>query len=287
MDAADVAKIVLGSSGLILGLSVEQNLRPTMEYIAFGIFRLDISSIESMDMNARESLRKCLLSHPQLLGLSLDNFKRKVEYFQSLGPTLPARIASKCPAVYSLNLVDNIIPTIGFLERVWGPDNEDEFERMLFEYPNVLTLSLEGNLQPTMAFFNKTGYTSLGNDWTLIRAENGMGDENEDSPKQPDGGRIRGRYVAASLYSRLLPRWHYCFSKRTEIHAESVTASKKPLLSKPPPLHLLVMASDQAFCNGMGLDVGDYLAFREEAIPRLKFSSQFDIWLKSGRPIEL
>ncbi|KAL3922006.1 MAG: hypothetical protein SGILL_002438, partial [Bacillariaceae sp.] len=290
LDAAQMAKIVQGSSGLILGLSVTQNLKPTIEYIVSDIFgcTASMSYVEVTDTRARDDLRKCLLSHPQLLGLSLDNFKAKVTYLESRGTSLPARIASKCSAVFSLSLDQNIEPTIAFLESVWGVDEDPKvFETMLFEYPNILTLSLEGNLQPTMAFFNKTGYTSLDEEWALVAVEDG---DHDDTPKQPDCGRIRGRYIAASLYSRLLPRWHYCFSKRTsgrESTGTSDAAAMRPAISKPPPLHLLVMASDQAFCESMGVDVGDYLAFKEEAIPRLKFSSQFDTWLKSGRPIEL
>ena len=46
-------------------------------------------------------------------------------------------------------------------------------------------------------------------------------------------------------------------------------------------------ASDDAFCRQMKLSLTDYLVFKEEAVPRLKFSSQFDRWLKTGRPIDL
>jgi hypothetical protein len=106
-----------------------------------------------------------------------------------------------------------------------------------------------------MNFFNRTGYTSLGDDWKLVEGSK----------------RIRGRYIASSLFDRLLPRWHYCINHE--------------LL--PPPLHLIVSANDASFCQHLSLDVDDFFMFRKEAIPRLKFSSQFDTWLKTGRPIDI
>lgn len=118
-----------------------------------------------------------------------------------------------------------------------------------------MPFSLLGNLQPTMNFFNRTGYTSLDDSWKLAEG----------------GKRIRGRYIASSLFHRLLPRWHYCVNHELP----------------PPPLHVIVTASDVAFCQQLSLDVDDFLMFRNKAVPRLKFSSQFDTWLKTGRPIDL
>jgi hypothetical protein len=106
-----------------------------------------------------------------------------------------------------------------------------------------------------MNFFNRTGYTSLGDDWKLVEGSK----------------RIRGRYIASSLFHRLLPRWHYCINNELP----------------PPPLHLIVNANDASFCQHLSLDVDDFDMFGKEAIPRLKFSSQFDTWLKTGRPIDI
>jgi hypothetical protein len=254
LNVTDVAKLVQSSGGSVLGLSVNENLKPTMAFLSVLL------------QNDRSFLRKCILAHPQLLGLSLSNLDSKVEYFSGIGKSLAFRIALRCPAVYSLSLTGNLIPTIEFLAKVWGtPSDDDEtciiepdcvsLAHFLQEYPNVLTLSVEGNIQPTMNFFNRTGYTALNEEWELVSGQN----------------RIRGRYIAASLYNRLLPRWHYCLS-------QELTS---------PPLHMLVTSSDHAFCNEQGLDLDEFVRFRDDAIPRLKFSSQFDTWLKTGRPIDL
>ena len=96
--------------------------------------------------------------------------------------------------------------------------------------------------------------------------------------------------MAASLYNRLLPRWHYCLSRGFGTMDEGgrgdVGTREEPSLP-PPPLHLLVQASDGLFCQALDLEYDDFMDFKEAAIPRLKFSSQFDTWLRTGRPIQV
>ena len=352
LNVVQLAKVVQTSNGSVLSLSVEQNLKPTMDFMWHEIFY----DHEGNKNGQKILLKKCISSHPQILGLSLTNLKSKVEYFNSIGPSLAVRIAAKCPAIYSLNLEQNIIPTIDFLANIWGmttnettqqPSSTKEgyitnnkrynsnsifLQNMLHEYPNIITLSVEANIRPTMMFFNKTGYTLLNENWELISSDpigenspqlggnNNNGDHSshdiEVGSKTISSNRIRGRYIAASLYNRLLPRWHFCLSSSSNNNFDSnsnsilvdknVTAlpgstattssssssaaaesTKKIQQPKIPPLHLLVMSSDEAFCETMGFRFESYIKFRNDAIPRLKFSSQFDIWIKTGKPIDL
>ena len=328
----ELADLVKSSAG-VLGLSVSDNLKPTLDYLS------DLLSVQqqqapneygehmvgsNVDASHTSMLRKCVLSHPQILALSLKNIRNKVEYFNSLDGSsststsppshlsLAGKIAARSPVVYSLSLQDNIIPTIEFLARVWGATPTDTapstdsnepndksvsttttttttlesatLGRMLGEYPAVLTLSLEGNIRPTMEFFNQTGYTELDSDWRLI----------ESSSSTQLTRRIRGRYISASLFNRLLPRWHFLLQRRTgrqgSSSLSSTSAAKKKEDSMLPPIHVLVTASDDEFCAVCGdgaATVQAYKAFRSESAPRLKFSSQFNTWLKTGRTIEL
>lgn len=262
----ELAKVL--QTGSILALSVDQNLIPKLEYL-------------KVDLQLEENLKKCVLSHPQLLALSLSNLRWKTDALNSITKDLASKVANRCPSVFSLSLDDNIYPTIEFLARVWGcRRNDTVMGTWLQEYPNVLTLSVEGelaclnapdaglilsiidvpwlligNIQPTMNFFNRTGYTMLDQDWHLIE----------------DSKRIPGRYIASSLFHRLLPRWHFCMKNSVP----------------KPPLHVLVGTSDDSFCQQLSLNLNQFLLFKQEAIPRLKFSSQFDTWLKTGRPIDL
>jgi len=345
LDATQLAKVVETSNGSVLGLSVKQNLKPTMDFLLRDIFH----DGEINNTEKRILLKKCLLAHPQIVGLSLTNLRSKVDYFHSIGPSLAIRIATKCPVIYSLNLDQNIIPTVEFLTKVWGmttnettqwPSSTKErslsnikknnnsnssnlLQNMFHEYPNIITLSVETNIKPTMMFFNKTGYTLLNENWELMLSDNigrnspRFGTNNNDNHLFQNSGskispsnRIRGRYIAASLYNRLLPRWHFCLSSSSNNMDEnnnsilvdknatlqgtfttspSAASTATTVTSQPkiPPLHLLVMSSDEAFCETMGFRLESYTQFKNESIPRLKFSSQFDIWLKTGKPIDL
>jgi len=140
---------------------------------------------------------------------------------------------------------------------------------MLREYPGILTLSLEGNLQPTMRFYNQTGYTSLDEDWNLITRSDG-------APPI-----IRGRYIAASLFGRLLPRYHYDRKQTT-----SNSRRRRPPPPPPPPIHVLVGCTDVDFCTQRNLNLQEYTEFRTKESSRLKFLSQFDTWLQTGRAID-
>jgi hypothetical protein len=108
--------------------------------------------------------------------------------------------------------------------------------------------------------------------------------------------KIIGRYIATSLYSRLLPRWHYL-----QLNSNSnQTIADTPIIptldqvqydefdnvrASLPPLHLLAGASDEVFCKRMALSLDDYLSFKEDKGPQLKFNSMFQTWLQTGRPI--
>jgi mTERF len=270
LSKKNVASLIKSSSG-ILGLSVEENLKPTLDYLT--------QVLNCTDTFDPQALNKCVMSHPLILALSQRNIKQKVDYFYELarmngdgmGAILAARIALRCPMVYSLSLQENVIPTIEFLKRVWGSpqftmdctsddtvhaEEINTFISFLLEYPGILTLSLEGNLQPTLRFYNMTGYTQLDSDWNLVAGK----------PK------IRGRYIAASLFHRLLPRWHFCKDQNASIQ---------------PSLHIIAGATDISFCRQLGYTLDKYLTFKEKSAPSLKFSWEFDTWLKTGRAFEV
>ena len=314
---ADVGTLIQSSSaGAVLGLSVEDNLKPTLDFLSQ---RLE-----------PEQLSRTVKAHAQLLGLSLANLQSKVSYFDSIEESCPksrasrgmlgnrqltdslaSRMLIRSPTVFSLSLKDNIAPKVQFLAGLWGVQSpvydskSDKFvstaepeedssspsitlslAQHLRQYPSVLALSLEGNLRPTIEFYNRTGYISLDCEWKLHPIKDDDDDDNWHI--------LRGRDMAASLWSRLLPRWH--FVATTMEHGgdddddddDDDADIKDPVTQKPLlPLHILVSANDNAFCEAMGLDIETYRIFKTEEIPRLKFSSQFNTWLKTGRPIDI
>ena len=112
---------------------------------------------------------------------------------------------------------------------------------------------------------------------------------------------LPARYIATSLYNRLLPRWNYHIVQEADrLNRESKNAPRSsaslsttnPLSSdhpnhNRPPLHIIAGATDEAFCKRMNYDYVTYMKFKQEAMPRLKFSSQFATWIKTGQPIDV
>lgn len=140
--------------------------------------------------------------------------------------------------------------------------------------------------QPTMAFYNMSGYIKLNQD----------GLPRETNATRSYGSKITGRYIATSLYNRLLPRWHYLQLKPNEnqpIAETLLVPSLEPDQSNQtkiihatiPPLHLLAGANDEVFCKQLNLPLKDYLLFKKNKGPQLMFNTQFEIWLQTGRPI--
>lgn len=134
-----------------------------------------------------------------------------------------------------------------------------------------------------MAFYNMSGYVKLD--------QYGVPRDSNTTRK------IKGRYIATSLYNRLLPRWHYLQLNRSDNQTVgedlSFPSSLDPGLSNRtkdlhaalPPLHLLAGASDEVFCRQLSLSLRDYLLFKKDKGPQLMFNAQFEIWLQTGRPI--
>ena len=296
--------------------------------------RSSTMAAEGRGGESKTSLRRSILKHPQLLSLSLRNLRAKRDYFDGIDgigepfppkddvewkgkartksdTTLAAMILATAPSAYSLCLTENITPKVEYLANLRGSDRttcstctesyidgrvrrRNSLADNLREFPTILTLSKEGNITPTISFFNMMGFVALDS--------NGVFRAQESSTQQPQLV-IRNRYIASSLYGRLLPRWHFLLEERdrqtlkSHIHSKMEEASEcivptsvmpSPPDSDPmPPLHLLAGANDEVFCREMKLSLTEYLKFKEKAISRLKFASQFDRWLKTGRPIDL
>jgi hypothetical protein len=96
--------LLIGKSGsaCFLGLSVEDNIQPTLDFL---------SGLLSTDM-----LRRTILAHPPILALSLQNLRNKAAYFDAIendntntkqSTRLASRILIRSPAVYSLRWVQS------------------------------------------------------------------------------------------------------------------------------------------------------------------------------------
>ena len=350
MDNHGLANLIRSCPG-VLGFSVEDNLLPTTIFLMKEVglspnyssickqkFDKGLALDRKVDEKEILNLKRCLSRHPQILGLSIENLKRKVEYFDAIDllslnengklnrkpshQSLATRIAISAPSTYSLNLQENIIPKVQCLAKLWGVEYPN-FETLSFEkekinatatefknkmqhslttrlseYPAVLTLSLEGNIEPTIQFYNRTGYVNLNEIGELINWKRektiSIVDESNDQKDElsvlpgikfvndkdfaDSASVVRGRHLATSLFNRLLPRWHFLI--------DNVNENDDGPISLPPPIHVLASATDEKFAEYYNVDPVDYQNYKKEAIPRLKFSTQFVTWIKTGRPID-
>ena len=374
LDQKDLAKIV-DTYPELLGLSLSLNIQPTIDYLSNVL--LDCSAEDLPDdaveedfamwlEDAQKPLRKCITRHPQILGLSMENLRSKVSYFDKIDSivsvdaaldvmakkewkgqkeneqshnkqvkvqSLAARVLSAAPSTYSLSLENNIMPKTECLAKLWGADihvsagadlvletirdengcrlksllpKSNILRSALCEYPTVLTLSMEGNLLPTIDFYNRTGYVYLDQEGRTIPF---LDDDEEKNGDRFGTSVIRARYLATSLFNRLLPRWHYYKIQRPD-SSEYTSLVDDPLCSidtvgnseangdatsggnncqnearaSRPPLHLLAGASDAQFCAKCNFELGSYEQYRLDEAGKLKFNWQFADWVKTGRP---
>ncbi len=267
------------------------------------------------------------LAYAHCDGIGGEDYDKNIHQRESRSAsTLAARVALSAPSVFSLSLERNIIPKVICLARLWnvqapltdsesyihtledqyGYTNTTTLSRQLAEYPNILTLSLEGNIEPTILFYNRTGYISLDEDGSSKNYNPTTNcDDNLSSPKMKtkfhQSTYLPARYIATSLFNRLLPRWNYHViqeAERLNKEKDSVTGTDSAInddgngdidnvkMVSKPPLHVLAGATDEMFCKRMKYNHVLYAEFKKEAIPKLKFSSQFATWLKTGRPID-
>jgi hypothetical protein len=175
MNDHELAAVFSSSPG-ILGLSLENNIEPTLQYLLNAVSMENDGNVTKQRHNEESIslLRKSILKHPQILGLSLDNLRAKMNYFDQIedrGDTLTynrkegslaSRIFLSAPSTYSLSL-SNIAEKIEYLADIWGcaihettdiPSIKSETSTLadnLRSYPQILTLSMEGNIKVCMS----------------------------------------------------------------------------------------------------------------------------------------
>ncbi|KAK1741147.1 hypothetical protein QTG54_008399 [Skeletonema marinoi] len=260
-----LAKIVTNHPNL-LQLDVDSNLRSTAQFLR-----------DYCDLTDSE-LATVVGSNPSILGLAVDgNLRPKMQLL-----TMFLKRARNKAAAAAMDYFDDID-----VKSNTGKSDNTLAVRLLATAPSVMD-----NIQQTLSFYNMTGYIDLPN-------KEGMTTEN--------AGNVRSRYIATSLYNRLLPRWNFLLKEQerkeqllgvlaaktddtsraeaTKYHLPSSKTPRDKVLL--PPIHLLAGASDEVFCRQLNLSLSEYSAFKEEAAPRLKFNSQFELWLKTGRPIDM
>ena len=247
---------LVGTYPQLLGLSLEQNVRPTVEYVK----SLGVSPSKafvrhppllglSLEHNLRPStaylrnlgvnVSKAVSGHPMVLSLCLSqNVVPTVDYLRSIGMKEVGRVLSAQPAILSLSVDANLVPKVAFLRQIGIGDAKGGLGTQLDAYPALLTLSLEGNLRPTATALKAAGLIG-GN---ASRA-------------------LRPRHLAASLDGRLRPRLAFC----TYRQSADATGTLQEWVGKggdKVTLGAVTTMSDAAFAKSLGATAEQYADFK-------------------------
>ncbi|CAM6127794.1 unnamed protein product [Calypogeia fissa] len=94
---------------------------------------------------------------PQLLHLRLENLRRKIQFFDSIGLERDrvAKIIARWPLVFGESMEKKLRPKIEMLQSLGV--GRDGIAKILTRYPELRAVSLEYNLKQKVAFFEKNG----------------------------------------------------------------------------------------------------------------------------------
>ena len=146
LTKSQVAKAV-ATHPQILGLSMEQNLKPTVQWF------LDLGLTKSQ-------VAKALATYPQMLGLSIEqNLKPTAQWFLELGLTKSqvAKAAAAHPPFLWYSIQQNLKPTVQWLLELGL--TKSQLAKAVATHPQILGLSIEQNLKPTVQWFLELGLT--------------------------------------------------------------------------------------------------------------------------------
>ncbi|KAL2622230.1 hypothetical protein R1flu_002435 [Riccia fluitans] len=108
---------------------------------------------------SESEVQQSLKLFPQLLHLRLENLKRKIQFFDSIGLEREkmAKIIARWPLVFRQSVERKLRPKIEMLQTL-GVGREG-IAKILTRYPEITAVSLEDNLKQKVAFFEANGLT--------------------------------------------------------------------------------------------------------------------------------
>jgi mTERF domain-containing protein len=186
---SDLKDIVLRNPKILL-YSLKDNLQPKM--ISFFVMRLQmepshiIKLLKSfpfiMDYNLEDhmlpiaryfltelefspmELRKILLKFPRLMTHSMFKIKHVVGYFRfqlRLDAADVKRMLFQAPQIISLSTDDTLVSKVKFLRDTFGLDGDDELRKVITGQPTLLLCSMEKNILPKANYLlDKFGHDS-------------------------------------------------------------------------------------------------------------------------------
>ncbi|CAE7714257.1 unnamed protein product, partial [Symbiodinium pilosum] len=144
LNQRQVAKVI-ATFPPVLGLGIEANLKPTVEWI------------KGLGLNQRQ-VAKVIATFPPVLGLSIEaNLKPTVEWIKGLGlsQTQVAKVIMQHPQVLGLSIKANLKPTVEWIKGLGL--SQTQVAKVIMQRPHALGLSIEANLKPTVEWIKGLG----------------------------------------------------------------------------------------------------------------------------------
>ena len=144
LNTGQVAKMI-ATFPSVLGLSIEANLKPTVEWIkGLGL--------------SQSQVAKVILQRPQVLGLSIEaNLKPTVDWIKGLGlsQSQVAKLIATFPPVLGYSIEANLKPTVDWIKGLGL--SQSQVAKVIATFPQVLGLSIDANLKPTVEWIKEFG----------------------------------------------------------------------------------------------------------------------------------
>ena len=144
LTTSQVAKVIV-THPAVLGLSIEANLKPTVEWIkGLGL--------------SKSQVAKVISRFPPVLGYSIEaNLKPTVEWIKGLGlsQSQVAKVILRLPSVLGLSIEANLKPTVEWVKGLGL--NQSQVAKVILRLPQVLGYSIEANLKPTVEWIKGLG----------------------------------------------------------------------------------------------------------------------------------
>ena len=137
LNTWQVAKLIT-TSPQVLGLSIEENLKPTVEWI------------KGLGLN-QSQVAKLIATCPSVLRYSIEaNLKPTVEWIKGLGlsQSQVAKLIATFPPVLGLSIDANLKPTVEWIKGLGL--GQSQVAKVILGHPPVLGYSIEANLKPTV-----------------------------------------------------------------------------------------------------------------------------------------
>ncbi|CAE7252503.1 MTERF4, partial [Symbiodinium sp. KB8] len=154
LSTVQVAKSIVRFPS-VLGLSIEANLKPTVEWIkGLGLSPSQVAKVITsfpQVLGLSIEVAKVIATCPAVLGFSIEaNLKPTVEWIKGLGlsQSQVAKVIATFPQVLGLSMEANLKPTVECIKGLGL--SPSQVAKVITSFPAVLGLSIEANLKPTV-----------------------------------------------------------------------------------------------------------------------------------------